>query len=44
MSQPKPDPLSGRILTLRSQRVVLDADLARLYGTSTKAFNQGLQT
>jgi hypothetical protein len=25
------DPLAGRILTLRGQRVVLDADLARLY-------------
>ena len=31
--------LDDRILTLRGQRVLLDADLARLYGVSTKAFN-----
>jgi hypothetical protein len=34
------DPLSGRIFTLRGQRVILDADLARLYGTTTKRFNE----
>jgi hypothetical protein len=28
------------ILLLRGQRVILDADLARLYGVTTKAFNQ----
>ena len=43
MSQPPPDPLSGRIFTIRGQRVILDADLARLYGTTTKAFNQAVQ-
>jgi len=43
MSQPVSDPLSGRIHTIRGQRVILDADLARLYGTTTKAFNQAIK-
>ena len=38
-----PDPLSGRIYTIRGQRVILDADLARLYGTTTKVFNQAIK-
>jgi hypothetical protein len=37
------DPLSGRIFTIRGQRVVLDADLARLYGTTTKRFNEAFK-
>jgi hypothetical protein len=40
------DPLAevaGRILDVRGQRVMLDADLARLYGVSTKAFNQAVR-
>ena len=40
MNPPPPDPLSGRIFTVRGQRVILDADLARLYGTTTKRFNE----
>jgi hypothetical protein len=43
MSQSPSDPLSGRIFTLRGQRVILDSDLARLYGTTTKAFNQAIR-
>lgn len=43
MSQSPPDPLSGRIFTFRGQRVILDADLARLYGTTTMAFNQAVR-
>ena len=35
--------LDDRILTLRSQRVLLDADLAILYGVTTKAFNQAVK-
>jgi hypothetical protein len=31
------------ILLIRGQRVMLDADLAELYGTSTKAFNQAVK-
>jgi hypothetical protein len=43
MSQSKLDLLSGRIFTIRGQRVILDADLARLYGTTTMAFNQAVR-
>ncbi len=43
MSQTTSDPLSGRICTIRGQRVILDANLARLYGTTTKAFNQAIR-
>ena len=43
MSQSPPDPLSGRIFKIRGQRVILDADLARLYGTTTMAFNQAVR-
>jgi hypothetical protein len=35
--------LEPLILTIRGQRVVLDGDLARLYGVSTKQFNQSLK-
>lgn len=31
------------ILTLRGQKVILDSDLAKLYGVSTKAFNQAIK-
>ncbi|HOE66620.1 MAG TPA: ORF6N domain-containing protein [Candidatus Hydrogenedentes bacterium] len=31
------------IHTIRGQRVILDADLARLYGTTTKALNQAVK-
>lgn len=43
MSSPAADPLSGRIFTLRGQRVILDADLARLYGIATKRFNEAIK-
>jgi hypothetical protein len=32
-----------RILTIREQRVLLDADLARLYGVETRALNQAVK-
>ncbi len=32
--------VDSRILTIRGLRVLLDADLARLYGTSTKRLNE----
>ncbi len=35
--------LDDRILVLRGLRVLLDADLAALYGVSTKAFNQAVK-
>ena len=31
------------ILTIRSERVIVDSDLARLYGVSTKALNQAVK-
>jgi hypothetical protein len=38
-----PDPIPVRIYPLRGSRVILDADLARLYGVPTKAFNQAFK-
>jgi ORF6N domain len=41
-SQPAQD-LGQLILTLRGQRVILDADLAALYDVPTKALNQAVK-
>ena len=38
-----PDSLEPLILVIRNQRVILDADLARLYGVSTKRFNEAFK-
>jgi hypothetical protein len=35
-----PAPLAERILVIRGLRVMLDADLAALYGVTTKRFNE----
>jgi len=35
--------IAGRIQTIRGQRVLLDVDLAALYGVSTKQFNQAVK-
>ena len=35
--------VASRILVVRGQRVLLDADLAQLYGVSTKALNQAVR-
>lgn len=35
--------LAGRILVIRGQRVLLDADLAGLYGVDTRVFNQAVR-
>lgn len=35
--------IEPRILQIRGQRVILDADPAELYGTTTKAFNQAVK-
>jgi hypothetical protein len=37
------DSLEPLIVIIRNQRVILDADLAKLYGVSTKAFNQAVK-
>lgn len=43
VSQSASDPLSGRIHTIRGQRVILDTDLARLYGVPTFRFNEAVK-
>lgn len=35
--------IPARILTIRSQRIMIDADLAELYGVPTKALNQAVK-
>src|SRR5512143_510581 len=35
--------LADRIVALRGQRVMIDADLAELYGVSTRALNQAVK-
>lgn len=42
MSKPA-DPIHSHIFRIRGQRVILDADLARLYGVPTKRFNQAFK-
>ena len=37
------DQLSQLIYEIRGQRVMLDRDLARVYGATTKAFNQAVK-
>jgi hypothetical protein len=43
---PKPSPvasLDGIIHTIRGERVILDADLAKIYGVKTKVLNQAVR-
>ena len=35
--------ISPRIATVRGQRVIVDADLAALYGVATKRFNEAVK-
>ncbi|MCX5860494.1 MAG: ORF6N domain-containing protein [Proteobacteria bacterium] len=35
--------IEGKILTIRGQKVILDADLAAIYGVKTKALNQAVK-
>ena len=37
------DNIQSLILTVRGHKVILDADLARLYGVETKAFNRAFK-
>jgi hypothetical protein len=39
----EPDPIALRIMTIRGQRVLLDADLARIYGVTTKRLNEQIR-
>jgi len=36
-------PIESRILVMRGHRVMLDGDLARLYGVEVKALNQAVR-
>ena len=36
-------PLERRILTVRGEKVILDSDLAEVYGVTTKALNQAVK-
>ena len=38
-----PEEISRAILVLRGQRVILDRDLAALYGVTTKRFNEAVK-
>lgn len=38
-----PHTLEPLILVIRNQRVILDADLAKLYGVQTKRFNEAFK-
>jgi len=40
---PPADPVPARIFTIRGVRVILDTGLARLYGVSTKRFNEAFK-
>jgi hypothetical protein len=42
-SEPFKPAIEGVIHTIRGERVILDADLARLYGVATKALNQAVR-
>ena len=35
-----PENIANKIYTIRGQKVMLDSDLAEIYGYTTKAFNQ----
>lgn len=40
---PKPENIAHFVFLLRGEKVLLDADLAKLYGVTTKALNQAMQ-
>jgi hypothetical protein len=43
MSRLSAESIPQRILTIRDHRVMIDADLAEVYGVSTKALNQAVK-
>ena len=43
MRSESPPAVSLRILTVRNQKVVLDSDLALIYGVTTKRFNEAVK-
>lgn len=40
---PKPENLAALVFAIRGEKVLLDADLAELYGVETKALNQAVK-
>jgi hypothetical protein len=43
LALPRPDPSTARIIEIRGQRIVLDFDLAVLFGVDTGRFNQAIK-
>lgn len=43
MSNPSPKKIEAMIFNIRGQRVMLDSDLAELYGVETRALNQAVK-
>lgn len=41
--KPANEPAEPRIVTVRGQRVILDTDLAAMYGVETKVLNQAVK-
>ena len=42
-NSPMPDSIAALILTVREHKVLLDSDLATLYGVPTKRFNEAVK-
>jgi ORF6N domain len=42
-SIPRPESLAPLVMSVRGEKVLLDADLAELYGVATKALNQAVK-
>ena len=40
----RPDPIDSLILSIRGLKVLIDADLATIYGVKTRALNQAVKT
>lgn len=38
-----PVPIENRIITIRGKQVMIDSDLAKLYGVETKVLNQAVK-
>jgi len=43
LAQYEADGVQGSIITVRGEKVILDADLARIYGVATKVLNQAVK-
>lgn len=39
----KPDQVQEKIITIRHQKVLIDADVAELYGVETKRINEAVR-